>query len=259
MRCVAARTRRGTHVASLLEVRNISKRFGGVVAVEDLNFVIRKGEILGLIGPNGAGKTTVFNMISGIQRPTTGTITLEGQNLVGLRPDQIARKGVARTFQSSSFLPGMSVYENVYLAAAFRSLAAIQRRAAPDVTEAALRATGLVDVAERPAELLNVSQHKRLEIARAVATEPVLLMTDEIVAGLNNAETDEVLDILVRLNGTGITLVFVEHDVRAVLSVSQRLIVLAQGRCMAEGDPHEVARSPEVIKVYLGRRYAQNQ
>ncbi len=246
-------------MADLLEVKNVSKRFGGVVAVEDLDFTVRKGEILGLIGPNGAGKTTVFNMISGIQRPTAGVIALDGQNLVGLRPDQVTRRGIARTFQSASFLPGMSVYDNVNLAASFRAPAAIRQRSPAEVTQAALAATGLLEVAERPAELLNVSQHKRLEIARAVATEPVLLMTDEIVAGLNNSETDEVLEILVRLNKTGITLVFVEHDVRAVLSVSQRLIVLAQGKRLAEGDPHEVARSPEVIRVYLGKRYAESR
>ena len=243
--------------SALLEVDRLSKAFGGVQAVEDLSFQVRRGEILGLIGPNGAGKTTVFNMISGIQRASAGSIRLGNNELVGCRPDQITRKGIARTFQSTSFLPGMSVYENVYLAAAFRSASALRRRSANEVAREAIERTGLAHVSETSAELVNVSEQKRLELARAVATEPQLLMTDEIVAGLNPAETDEILEILVRLNRDGITLVFVEHDMRAVLAVSHRLIVLAQGRRLAEGDPREVARSPEVIKVYLGGRYAR--
>lgn len=247
-----------TESRMLLELEGVSKHFGGVAAVQDLSFRVERGEILGLIGPNGAGKTTVFNMISGIQRPTGGSIRLAGEDLTRLRPDQITRKGIARTFQSASFLPGMTVYENIYLAAAFRTPDAVRRCSADTMTDDVLTRTGLAEVAHLQAELLNVSQHKRLEIARAMATEPVLLMTDEIVAGLNRTETDEVLAILAALNESGVTLVFVEHDVRAVLSVSQRLIVLAQGRRLAEGDPQEVVRSPEVIKVYLGGRYAEN-
>ena len=244
---------------ALLVLSGVSKSFGGVQAVAALDMEVRQGEVLGLIGPNGAGKTTVFNLVSGIQQPTSGSIRLAGAEIAGLRPDQVCRRGIARTFQTASFLPGMSVRENVELAAAFRDPAKIRARRTRDVVADALAKTELTDVADVPAELVNVSQQKRLEIARAIATEPLLLMTDEIVAGLNPSETDDLLRILVGLNRAGMTLVFVEHDVRAVLSVSQRLIVLAQGKLLAEGDPRTVARSPDVIRVYLGSRYAGNQ
>ena len=243
---------------NLLEVRDVSRAFGGVKAVNGLSFDVRQGEILGLIGPNGAGKTTVFNLISGIQNPDSGSIQLSGQPIAGLRPDQVCAAGISRTFQTASFLPGMSTYANVELAAAFRPADKRRRRSTAEVTEAALRATDLLSVAHVDAEMLNVSQQKKLEIARAMASEPLLMMTDEIVAGLNPTETNEVLDILMRLNAVGTTLVFVEHDVRAVLSLSNRLVVIAQGQLLAEGDPREVARSPEVIRVYLGNRYAGN-
>ncbi|HEX5388553.1 MAG TPA: ABC transporter ATP-binding protein [Burkholderiaceae bacterium] len=243
---------------NLLEVRDVSRAFGGVKAVNGLSFDVRQGEILGLIGPNGAGKTTVFNLISGIQHPDSGSIQLSGQPIAGLRPDQVCAAGISRTFQTASFLPGMSTYANVELAAAFRPADKRRRRSTAEVTEAALRATDLLSVAHVDAEMLNVSQQKKLEIARAMASEPLLMMTDEIVAGLNPTETNEVLDILMRLNAVGTTLVFVEHDVRAVLSLSNRLVVIAQGQLLAEGDPREVARSPEVIRVYLGNRYAGN-
>ena len=243
---------------NLLEVRDVSRAFGGVKAVNGLSFDVRQGEILGLIGPNGAGKTTVFNLISGIQHPDSGSIQLSGQPIAGLRPDQVCAAGISRTFQTASFLPGMSTYANVELAAAFRPADKRRRRSTAEVTEAARRATDLLSVAHVDAEMLNVSQQKKLEIARAMASEPLLMMTDEIVAGLNPTETNEVLDILMRLNAVGTTLVFVEHDVRAVLSLSNRLVVIAQGQLLAEGDPREVARSPEVIRVYLGNRYAGN-
>ena len=245
--------------SALIEVEQVSKWFGGVQAVDKLSMQVREGEILGLIGPNGAGKTTVFNLISGVQNPTSGIIRLRGRDLGRMRADQVCAAGIARTFQTASFLPGMSAYENVMLAAAFRP--AEKRRVRNDdlVTETALEATGLSAEADTPAELLNVSEQKRLEIARAMASEPLVMMTDEVVAGLNPTETNEVLEILRRLNRAGITLVFVEHDVRAVLSVCTRLVVLAQGSLLAEGDPSTVARSPEVVRVYLGSRYARNQ
>lgn len=243
----------------LLVLSDVSKSFDGVHAVTSFSMEVRRGEVLGLIGPNGAGKSTVFNLISGLMRPTSGSIQFDGAEIGGLRPDQVCRRGVARTFQTASFLPGLTVRENVRLAAEFRERAKMKARSSREVVDDALARTELTDVADRPAELVNVSQQKRLEIARAIATEPMLLMTDEIVAGLNSKETDDLLKILVALNREGMTLVFVEHDVRAVLSVSHRLVVLAQGKLLAEGEPRTVARSPEVIRVYLGSRYAGNQ
>lgn len=244
---------------ALLELTQVSKYFGGVVAVDRVDLKVNRGEVLGLIGPNGAGKTTLFNIISGVMPATTGSIRFRGDEINGLRPDQVTRAGIARTFQAASFLPGMTVYENVQIAAAFRRAAARKQRPVNTVINSALSMTGLADCADLPAEELNVSQQKRLEIARAIATEPELLMTDEVVAGLTPTETDEILAILMELNRGGMTLVFVEHDVRAVLSVSQRLVVLAQGALLAEGEPQSVARSAEVIKVYLGSRYAAGQ
>lgn len=245
--------------ANLMELSGVSKSFGGVQAVADFSMHVRRGEVLGLIGPNGAGKTTVFNLISGVQSPTSGSIRLNGEEIGGLRPDQVNARGIARTFQAASFLPGMTVRDNIGIAAEFRPAAKRKARPARQVIADALARTGLSEVAGTHAELVNVSQQKRLEIARAIASEPELLMTDEIVAGLNPTETNEILSILMDLNRSGMTLVFVEHDVRAVLSVSTRLVVLAQGRLLAEGDPQTVARSPDVIRVYLGGRYAANQ
>ena len=243
----------------LLELRQVSQQVGGILAVDRVDLQVHRGEVLGLIGPNGAGKTTVFNLISGIMAPSSGEILFRGEAIGGWRPDQVTRAGIARTFQAASFLPGMTVRENVEIAAMFRRPAARRARSAAAVTEAALEGTGLLAYQALPAEDLNVSQQKRLEIARAIATEPELLMTDEVVAGLTPAETDEILAILMGLNREGMSLVFVEHDVRAVLSVSQRLVVLAQGALLAQGDPQAVARSPEVIRVYLGSRYAAGQ
>ncbi len=243
----------------IIELTNVSKSFGGVHAVADVSLHVLRGEVLGLIGPNGAGKTTVFNLISGVQNPTSGSIKLAGQDIGGLRPDQVNARGIARTFQAASFLPGMTVRENIGIAAEFRPPVKRKAKSARDVIATALAKTGLTDVADMHAELVNVSQQKRLEIARAIASEPDVLMTDEIVAGLNPTETNEILAILMKLNAEGMTLVFVEHDVRAVLSVSTRLVVLAQGKLLAEGDPQTVARSPDVIRVYLGSRYAGNQ
>jgi len=245
--------------AHLIELSSVSKSFGGVHAVVDFSMQVRRGEVLGLIGPNGAGKTTVFNLISGVQSPTSGSIRLNGQEIGGLRPDQVNAQGIARTFQAASFLPGMTVRDNIGIAAEFRPAGKRKARPAREVIARALATTGLTEVADTHAELVNVSQQKRLEIARAIASEPAVLMTDEIVAGLNPTETNEILAILMGLNRDGMTLVFVEHDVRAVLSVSTRLVVLAQGRLLAEGDPQTVARSPDVIRVYLGSRYAANQ
>ncbi len=245
-----------TQTDALLQLQQVSKFFGGVTAVNCVDLIVRRGEVLGLIGPNGAGKTTLFNIISGTIAASAGSIRFQGQEIVGLRSDQITRAGIARTFQAASFLAGLTAYENVEIAATFRKPAARRQRPVDSVVRDCLRRTGLADCADVLAEELNVSQQKRLEIARAVATEPELLMTDEVVAGLTPAETDEILGILMDLNRAGMTLIFVEHDVRAVLSVSRRLVVLAQGALLAEGEPQAVARSPEVIKVYLGSRYA---
>ena len=243
----------------ILELSNVSRVFGGVTAVSGLSLHVNRGEVLGLIGPNGAGKTTVFNIISGVINPTGGQIKLKGEYIHGLRPDQVCNRGIARTFQAASFIPGMTVYQNVFMAASFRPKAKRKQLSSAELTQITLQRTGLENVAENSADSLNVSQQKRLEIARAAASEPDVIMTDEIVAGLNPSETNGVLQILTELNRSGVTLIFVEHDIRAVLSVCTRLIVLAQGSLLKEGEPQEVIRSPEVIRVYLGSRYAADK
>ena len=241
--------------APLLELSGVFKRFGGVEAVRNLSFSVAPGEVLGLIGPNGAGKTTVFNLISGVVEPTAGRIAFDGKDIQGSRPDKVCAAGIARTFQTSSLLPGMTARENVHVASLFRR--ELGGRTPDQITDQALTLCGLTGVANKEADQLTTSEQKRVEVARAYATGAKLIMTDEVVAGLNSVETDQILDILKGINREGVTLIFVEHDVRAVMQVSHRLIVLAEGALLAEGDPATVARSSEVIRVYLGSRYAE--
>ncbi len=241
-------------MSAILELGGVSKRFGGVEAVRHLSFAVAPGEILGLIGPNGAGKTTVFNLISGVVEPTTGTIRFDGRDIQGKRPDEICTAGIARTFQTSSLLPGMTARENVHVASLFRRKR--DGRTPAQITDQALALCGLTGCASKESDELTTSEQKRVEVARAYATGARLIMTDEVVAGLNSVETDQILAILQGINREGVTLIFVEHDVRAVMQVSHRLIVLAEGALLAEGDPATVARSADVIRVYLGSRYA---
>jgi branched-chain amino acid transport system ATP-binding protein len=244
------------HDDVLLKVEGLSKNYGGVFAVRGVSFELRRGEVLGLIGPNGAGKSTLFNLVSGIVPPSEGAIYLEGRALHRLRPNEVCARGAARTFQSASLLAGMTVWENVHVASLFRPRERQGGMSAEQCTRRALALCDLADAARRPAERLTVSEQKRVEIARALATNPLLIMTDEVLAGLNPAEGDEVLCILRQINGEGISIIFVEHDVRAVVRLCDRVVVLAQGAKLSEGPPDEVVRDPAVIEVYLGSRYA---
>lgn len=242
----------------LLEVENVTKTFGGITALGGISFHLGEGEVLGLIGPNGAGKTTLFNVISGLLPPTSGKIKLSGSSIVGLRPDQICAYGAVRTFQSASLLIGMSVWDNVHVASLFRSTSRNKGESAKDCTARVIDFCGLHDRVDAVAETLTVGEQKRVEIARAMASNPKVLMTDEILAGLNTADSESILQMLLGLRDQGISLIFVEHDVRSVMSISDRVVVIAQGKKLTEGKPEEVARQPEVIEVYLGGRYAQN-
>jgi len=242
-------------MTAILQLESVSRHFGGVEAVRNLSFSVSQGEILGLIGPNGSGKTTVFNLISGVVEPSSGQIYFNGQPFHGRRADQICAAGIARTFQTASLLPGMTARENVNIASLFRRDKL--GKLAAKLTDHALELCGLTACAETTTEKLTTSEQKRVEVARAYATGAKLIMTDEVVAGLNAVETDEVIDILKTINREGITLIFVEHDVRAVMRVSHRLLVLSEGALLAEGDPAVVVGLPEVIKVYLGSRYAE--
>jgi branched-chain amino acid transport system ATP-binding protein len=236
---------------ALLEVERLTRAFGGLRAVDDLSFSVAQGEILGLIGPNGAGKTTVFNLVTGFVRPSAGHVRLEGRSLVGLRPHAVTRRGVARTFQLVKPFPGLSVKENVTLAAFLR------HRARPAAEAAALAVLERLGLARRAAELagqLTLMDQKRLELARALATEPRLLLLDEPMGGLNPSEVDAASALVQEIRRSGVTVVLVEHVMKAIMRISDRVVVISQGAKIAEGPPAEVVEAPAVLAAYFGRR-----
>jgi branched-chain amino acid transport system ATP-binding protein len=237
-------------VAALLDIANVSKSFSGLHAVEDVTFAVREGEIAAVIGPNGAGKTTLFNMIAGVLRPDAGTIAFGGQRIDGLSPDTIARRGVGRTFQLVRPFPGLSVEDNVIVGALMhRREVDAARRHARDV----LSRLDLFDKRNVPAAALTLPDRKRLEVARALATDPKLLLLDEVMAGLRPTETDRMVSILGRLNReSGITILLIEHVMRAVMALAARILVLHHGAAIAEGTPETIVREPAVIQSYLG-------
>lgn len=245
-----------TNITKLLEVEKVSRTFGGIVALKDVSFSVETDEVVGLIGPNGAGKTTLFNLISGLIPPSGGSIRFNGRSLAGLRPDQICALGAVRTFQAASLLSGMTVWDNVHVASLFRSEGS---RGATECTRDALTLCGLEHLRDEFAETLSIGDQKRIEVARAVVSQPKLLMTDEILAGLNRSDGAQILEILRKVRSRGVSIIFVEHDVRSVMSLCDRVVVIAQGTKLTEGRPQEVARSPDVISVYLGGRYAETR
>jgi branched-chain amino acid transport system ATP-binding protein len=238
---------------SLLEVKKVSRFFGGLAAVKDVSFGILPGEILGLIGPNGAGKTTLFNVVNGFYPPTRGDVLFKGEKISGLKPHQICRRGVARTFQVVKPLQRMSVHDNV-VASAF--LRAKDRREAEDIAHETLVFTGLEGDQDVISKGLPLGKRKRLEIARALATRPELLLLDESFAGLNPAELDESIQIIRKIKAKGITIMIIEHHMKVIMSISDRIVVLNYGEKIAEGAPQEIGKNPQVIEAYLGE--AQN-
>jgi branched-chain amino acid transport system ATP-binding protein len=239
----------------MLRVCNVSKAFGGVRALTDVSLGVEVGEIVGLLGTNGAGKTTLLALIAGNSRPTAGDIFLDGTSIVGLRPDQIARRGIARTFQIVRPFGGLTVLQNVTTAAMFGMRQSHSLRAAQDCGREVLEIVGLHSRAKDLATELTLSAQKRLEIARALASGAKLLMLDEVMAGLTPAELDEMIDVIRDVRKSrGLTLIVIDHVMRAVSRLSDRIIVLHLGRCIAEGTPTEIAANEEVERVYFGRQ-----
>lgn len=234
---------------SILTVENISIRFGGLVAVHDLSLCVEPGEILGLIGPNGAGKTTAFNMISGYYHPDEGRVIFDGQDVTRRRPDQICKLGLARTFQVVKPFPHLTVFENVVVGAYNRTN---NKKVAGRKAQEVIDFLGMSDMAQQLAGSLPVASRKRLEIAKALATGPKMILLDEAMAGLRPAETDQIIELVRQVSNEGIAMLLVEHVMRVIMSLADRIVVLHHGEVIAQGEPNAVVRDQAVIDAYLG-------
>lgn len=238
----------------LLEVNGLTKQFSGLMAVKDVDFCVRTGEILGLIGPNGAGKTTLFNLISGFLKPTKGKISFKGKDIKGVTPPGVCRRGITRTFQIVKPLPQLTVLENV-MVGAFSKIS--DAKEAKKLALDTLEFTGQIQYKDSLGSSLTLGMRKRLEVSRALATQPDLLLLDECMAGLNPKEIAEAVQLIMQIRERGITLVVIEHVMKAIMSISDRIVVINYGEKIMEGMPEAVCNDPGVIQAYLGADYAK--
>jgi branched-chain amino acid transport system ATP-binding protein len=237
---------------TLLHVEGLTKRFGGLVANREISFSVAPGELVGVIGPNGAGKSTLFDLITGFQRPDAGAVRLDGADITRERPDEISRRGVARTFQKLRPFAGMTVLENV-MVGAFQKTADV--RAARETAQRALDAVGLGDRAGAHARGLSTGQRKRLELARALATRPRLLLLDEVTGGVDQATIPGLVRLVRELHAGGLALVVIEHNMRVIMEISQRIVALQLGQVIADAPPADIVRDRRVIDAYLGESW----
>jgi len=238
----------------ILEGKGVTKYFGGLAAVSNVDFSVEKGEVLGLIGPNGAGKTTLFNLISAALTPKPGKILFNGKNITGLKPYKICRMGVARTFQSVKVFLDLPVLNNVMSGSYFGSSTNMSTADAAREASELLEFVGLSGAKTTPAKDLTLANLKRLEVARALATHPELLLLDEVMAGLNPTEVAQAMELVTRIREKGVTIIMIEHVMKAIMSVCERIMVLHHGAKIAEGTPQEITTSKTVIRVYLGEK-----
>jgi branched-chain amino acid transport system ATP-binding protein len=243
-------------MSALIELKGVTRHFGGLRALDGVSLAVAPGEIVGLIGPNGAGKTTLVNVITGVHRANAGEIRFEDRRIDGRKPHQIARLGIARTYQVVQPFPRMSVLENVTAGAAFAGAAADLPAARKQAMEC-LEILGLAELAARPAATLTLANRKRLELAKSLAMRPRLLLLDEVNAGLNPAEIDQALAMIRGIAALGVTILIIEHLMKVVMSLCTRIVVLHHGELIAQGTPAEVVRDERVIEAYLGARFAE--
>jgi len=246
---VSRRRREDRTMAEALVIKGLSKRFGGLRAVQDVSFSVQENETVALIGPNGAGKTTSFHLITGFHRPDSGSVTAFGKEVVGMKPHDVCALGMARTFQVAKPFGAMTVLDNVMTGAFLRDRHVV---AARNKALEAIEFTGLAAKEKTAARDLTTIDQRRLEMARALATEPRILLLDEVMAGLNPSEIDQAVALVKKLSSRGLTIVIVEHVMRAIMAVARHIVVLDHGQKIAEGTPKEIVENPEVIRAYLG-------
>jgi branched-chain amino acid transport system ATP-binding protein len=239
----------------MLSIQQVSKHFDGITAIKDVSFKIEKGEIVGLVGPNGAGKSTLLNVLSGIYLPSSGSVIFDGTDITGLRPDKVCKLGIAKTFQLVQSFPELTAIQNTLVGALFGNSEKISIKEAEEKAEKYLEYVGYpMDKINYPVKNLNVVELKRIQLARALSTDPKLLLLDEVTTGLNPKESNDAISLIQKIRESGITILMVEHMMRVIMNVSDRIVVLHHGKKIAEGTPEHIAKDEKVISSYLGEK-----